>query len=99
MERQARMAPTGGESWLLERSRTGTPRGVLCRPHPQLARVDGDKVLSTAEHDLGLRVTHDGKGRVLLWVRLGPEVADIDKTWHVVAPLALEAGALDRIAA
>jgi hypothetical protein len=59
----------------------------------------GDKVLSTAEHDLGLRATHDSKGHVLLWVRLGPNVADIDKTWHVVAPLALEGGALDRIAA
>jgi hypothetical protein len=59
----------------------------------------GDKTFSVVEHDLGLRATHDGKGHVLLWVRLGTHGAEDDKTWHVVVPLPLEAGGLERVAA
>lgn len=81
---------------------SGADPGQLVEFFTDLARSwrgwTGDKVLSTVEHDLGLRATHDGKGHVLLWIRLGPRVADADKTWHVVAPVALEAGTLDRIA-
>jgi Family of unknown function (DUF6228) len=82
---------------------SGVEPGHLVEFFGDLARWwpgwSGDKVLSTVEDDLGLRATHDGKGHVLLWVRLGPHVVDVDKTWHVVAPVALEAGARERIAA
>jgi hypothetical protein len=58
----------------------------------------GDKVFASVEGDLALRATHDGLGHVLLWVRLGTEVAEEPKTWLVSAPLALEAGSLAGLA-
>lgn len=58
----------------------------------------GDKVFSSVEHDFVLRATHDGRGHVLLWVRLGTHVAADAKSWLVTAPLALEAGQLERLA-
>jgi len=59
----------------------------------------GDRVFTSVEHDLVLRATHDGSGHVLLWVRLGTHVADDAKSWLVSAPLALEAGQLEPLAA
>lgn len=59
----------------------------------------GDKRFTSVEHDLALRATHDGRGHVLLWVRLGTHVAEDAQTWLVTAPLALEAGQLERLAA
>ncbi|MDA0184525.1 DUF6228 family protein [Solirubrobacter phytolaccae] len=58
-----------------------------------------DKVLSAMEHDFRLRATHDGTGHVTLWIGFGPDLTENERYWHLVAPLELEAGALDRLAA
>jgi hypothetical protein len=60
---------------------------------------DGRRAWTEVERDLSLAATHDGRGHVVLWVTLGKFMAPEAATWMVRAPLELEAGALDGVAA